>query len=241
MESNYYKIVLPNPADATLVNALGPVGDYSSSDNWTRLLYAGDTQGNLWKFDFTKDAPWKASAETNSALGLSGFTLIEMMVVVALVAILGTIAVPGFRDLLLNQRLASNTSDFVAALSLARAEAMKRSQKVALEPIDDDWSNGWEVAMTVGNEREVLRTFDGLRTGVVVDTSSTTGGLKQALAYDANGFLSSKAAGCLTLKAETGRRSSIVLAMSGRPKLCDPDKSGDCASSGSTTCRAVAS
>ena len=160
-----------------------------------------------------------------------GFTLIEMMVVVALVAILGTIAVPSFRDLLLNQRLASNTSDFVAALSLARTEAMKRSQKVALDPIGKDWSDGWEVAVTTSGQREVLRTFDGLRSGVAVDSGATTGGLKSALAYDANGFLSGKSAGCLTLKAETGRRSSIVLATSGRPKVCNLDKKGECGAS----------
>ncbi|WP_431276158.1 GspH/FimT family pseudopilin [Variovorax ureilyticus] len=157
-----------------------------------------------------------------------GFTLVEMMVVIAIVAILGAIAVPSFRDLLLNQRLASNASDFAAALSLARTEAMKRSQKVGLDPIGRDWSNGWEVAITVGKQREVLRTFDGLRPGVVVDSGATTGGLKQALAYDANGFLSGKSAGCLTFRAETGRRSSIVLAISGRPRVCDPDRKGDC-------------
>ena len=62
LEKNYYKIVLPDPVDATTVNALGPVGDYAASDNAARLLYAGDTQGNLWKFDFfAKDAPWNNS------------------------------------------------------------------------------------------------------------------------------------------------------------------------------------
>lgn len=66
---NYHKIVLPGPADMTTVNALGPVGDYAASDNSTRLLYAGDTQGNLWKFDFSKDAPW---SENDKTLALEG-------------------------------------------------------------------------------------------------------------------------------------------------------------------------
>ena len=48
--------------------------------------------------------------------------------------------------------------------------------------------------------------------------------------FDANGFARGNA-GCLTFKVETGRRSSVVLSMSGRPKVCDPDKSGDCGSS----------
>jgi len=56
--TNYYKIVLPAPKDKTLVNALSTVGDYAAPDGSTRFLYAGDTQGNLWKFDFTGGAPW---------------------------------------------------------------------------------------------------------------------------------------------------------------------------------------
>lgn len=70
--SNYYKIVLPNPLDSTSVNALGPVGDYVSADDAVRWLYAGDTQGNVWKFDFySNDAPWSEA----TALGLEGSPL----------------------------------------------------------------------------------------------------------------------------------------------------------------------
>ncbi|MET3495036.1 pilus assembly protein [Variovorax boronicumulans] len=55
---NYYKIVLPPPKDDTVVNALSAPGDYAAADGSTRLLYAGDTQGNLWRFDFSGNAPW---------------------------------------------------------------------------------------------------------------------------------------------------------------------------------------
>jgi type IV pilus assembly protein PilY1 len=55
---NYHKIVLPAPAERMLPNALGPVGDHAGADGATRALYAGDTQGNMWSFDFAQDAPW---------------------------------------------------------------------------------------------------------------------------------------------------------------------------------------
>ncbi|WP_185545883.1 pilus assembly protein [Variovorax sp. KBW07] len=55
---NYHKIVLPRPKDKDTVNALGVPGDEAAADGAVRFLYAGDTQGNLWKFDFTGNAPW---------------------------------------------------------------------------------------------------------------------------------------------------------------------------------------
>ena len=72
--TNYYKIVLPAPADKTLVNALSTPGDYAGADDATRFLYAGDTQGNLWKFDFSGNAPWGAKA-----LALNGKPLMVAM------------------------------------------------------------------------------------------------------------------------------------------------------------------
>lgn len=62
---NYYKIVLPPPKEDTVVNALSAPGDYAAADGSTRLLYAGDTQGNLWRFDFTGNAPWSKALGAN--------------------------------------------------------------------------------------------------------------------------------------------------------------------------------
>lgn len=70
LNSNYFKIVLPLPQDG-LINALSVPSDYSSNDGTVLYLYGGDTQGNLWKFDFTGNAPWDAT----NALAFSGTPL----------------------------------------------------------------------------------------------------------------------------------------------------------------------
>lgn len=57
-----------------------------------------------------------------------GFTLTELLIVIAVAAILLTIGVPGFRDFILMQRLRSVNAQLVTDLNFARSEAVSRSQ-----------------------------------------------------------------------------------------------------------------
>ena len=165
----------------------------------------------------------------------SGFTLVELMVVVAIVAVLAAVGVPSFRDMLLNQRLATAAQGFNSALSFARMEAIQRAQSVKVTALaGNNWSDGWVVRAGPEESPETLRRFDRLPQGVSVDTT-LGGGFAQGLRYDSNGFSRQTAksgfsAGCLTLKADTGRRASIIVSASGRAKICNPDVRGDCGS-----------
>ncbi len=78
-----------------------------------------------------------------------GFTLIETMVVVAIVAILGAIAAPSFKEMVRNNRLSAASSALQVSLSLARSEASKRGSDarvtVAANTTAGGWANGWTV------------------------------------------------------------------------------------------------
>jgi type IV fimbrial biogenesis protein FimT len=83
-----------------------------------------------------------------------GFTLIEIMVALAIVAILMSIAVPSFRDASLSSQLRSAANNLVASATVARSEAFKRNTPMTMcvSPGNSDscsttgsWEQGWIV------------------------------------------------------------------------------------------------
>jgi prepilin-type N-terminal cleavage/methylation domain-containing protein len=63
-----------------------------------------------------------------------GFTLLELMVTLAVAAVILSVAAPSFGEFRRNSRLTSAGNDFLAAVQIARSEAIKRQQPVAICP-----------------------------------------------------------------------------------------------------------
>lgn len=78
-----------------------------------------------------------------------GFTLVELMVVIAVMAVLAVIAVPSFSNAALSSKLNAIANNFVASVQLARSEAIKRNMSVTLCASADGaacggtWTQGW--------------------------------------------------------------------------------------------------
>lgn len=81
-----------------------------------------------------------------------GFTLIELMVTVAVLVIVLSIAIPSFSNMLLNNRISTTAYEVQAAMQLARSEAVQRKRVVTLcranaafTKCEDgkDWTQGW--------------------------------------------------------------------------------------------------
>ncbi len=94
-----------------------------------------------------------------------GFTLVELMVTIAILAILSSIAYPSFENSLLNSRQTSQFNTLLAALQHARSEASSRNTQVTicgssdqLTCNDPDWSDGFIIFDNV----RVLQVFEDL-------------------------------------------------------------------------------
>lgn len=74
-----------------------------------------------------------------------GFTLIELMVVVAIAGVMLGIGVPSFKNFIAGQRVKTAAGDFSTAAIYARSEAIKRNAEVGLVAAAGGWKDGWSV------------------------------------------------------------------------------------------------
>lgn len=103
----------------------------------------------------------------------SGFTLIELMITVAVLVIVLTVAIPSFNSTIQNSRSTALANDLSGALNLARSEAVKRGAEVRVCPRNaagtacsgTDWTAGWLVLVPGG---AVLRVWDAPRGEAVI-------------------------------------------------------------------------
>jgi type IV fimbrial biogenesis protein FimT len=92
-----------------------------------------------------------------------GFTLVELMVSVAVFVILLVVAIPSLGPFLQRQRVKGATMDIAATVVLARSEAIKRNAVVTVTSTtaNSDWSKGW--AVTAGTDAIRSQTaMDGI-------------------------------------------------------------------------------
>lgn len=121
-----------------------------------------------------------------------GLTLLELMVTVAIVAILGALATPSFKTMIQANRTRTVASELMGMLNLARSEAARRSQPVSVCRSSDGsscsstgtgWDSGWiafvnedgisEGAAPARDSNELLlQTRQDLPTGVTVRPNS---------------------------------------------------------------------
>ncbi|MFH1601103.1 MAG: GspH/FimT family pseudopilin [Pseudomonadota bacterium] len=119
-----------------------------------------------------------------------GFTLVELMVVLAVLAVLIGVAVPSFQNITNRNRLTAVTNEMVAALQLTRVEAIRRNARVVFCPTTDGAACGgtnWLRSIVVAPGGEVVREINFEGAGLVVSPSSSVDTGDQ-ISFGASGF-----------------------------------------------------
>ena len=134
------------------------------------------------------------------------FTLIELMVVLAIMAILITVGIPGYQTFVLNNQLTAQSNDFIASLRYARSEAIKRGQHVAMCKSQADasgnrnacdgtgWEDGWIVYIDTNNNsaldfdkgEQIVRAHDALNANFTLRGNTN---VATTIVYEGNGSL----------------------------------------------------
>lgn len=171
-----------------------------------------------------------------------GFTLIELMVTVAMVAILMAVAAPSFVKFQQNAELTSRTNSLLASINTARSEAMKRGRYAMVVPLDGAaWASGMTVFVDVNRNNAydsatdftVFQFTDPLPPYLTISGSGPTTGATPYMLFDAQGYPKTigAAAGNFTLSVQrndlTGNElleqtRRIVVAKTGRARTCKP-------------------
>ncbi|MDO8262123.1 MAG: GspH/FimT family pseudopilin [Gallionella sp.] len=186
--------------------------------------------------------------EMNSSRSLrSGFTLIELMVTIALVAILLAVAVPSLTAFLRNSELTSFSNSMLASLNAARGEAMKRGRYAMATPTDGtNWDSGWVVFVDVDRSQNYAAANDiTIMTKeakpnyltLTPKTGSSAADSPPYIMFDASGYSKLKSGGFGAVTFTIARNDAgasdfaqirrIVIASTGRVKACTPVSASD--------------
>jgi type IV fimbrial biogenesis protein FimT len=156
-----------------------------------------------------------------------GFTMLEVMVTLALIAILASIAAPSMIDFVRNNKMAAAARQLDADMILARREAIKRNTRVLVCPRGSTagkcatatttaWTQGWLVCYDADFDNDCDDTATNnpnpIRQHAALESTLTVTGPAAIARFNANGTQGAAGAGSLTFTTRgtwTGSKSYV--------------------------------
>lgn len=190
-----------------------------------------------------------------AGLRAAGFTLIELMMVVALLGIAATLAAPDLRRTIKNQEISNAASDLLSAALSARAAALKNNARTVLQPIGGSgasWKDGWRVYIDADRNSKFEAAKDTVvlvRESPLPADTAITGTVLAQIAFDPDGFLANIAAnstnnvsasynGRITIGSSAAgvtRQRVLIVARTGQSRICASETAAEATANCPTT------
>ena len=137
----------------------------------------------------------------------SGFTLLELVITVAIITIVFAIAIPSMTTITQNDRLTTNINTLIGHLAHARSEAVKRSQQVSIcvssnttSCTGGNWQDGWIVYIDADGSNTFTAGEEVLRAQQALEGANTlTTAIGTQVTYDYRGFVRTTSVGSFLL------------------------------------------
>jgi prepilin-type N-terminal cleavage/methylation domain-containing protein len=144
----------------------------------------------------------------------SGFTLTELMVTIAIIAILASLAIPNFIAWLPNYRLRSGAEDVQSTLQLARITAIKENATVKVE--FNTANETYEASVQKSGVERIFRT-GRMPAGVDIFSAGFGGGA--FVKFDSQGTAINNTHGDAEVRNNSGRTKKITVYITGNSRI----------------------
>ncbi|MFK7814877.1 MAG: GspH/FimT family pseudopilin [Gammaproteobacteria bacterium] len=166
----------------------------------------------------------------------SAFTLIELMIVIAVAAIVLTLGVPGFERTIERNQLSAYTNQLVSSLYFARSEAVRRNQSIkvchsnnATDCNGAGYESGWIIFIENGTPNNTLDAGEELiRVNEALPTNYTfnPNGSMNSFSFTANGKTDNQGTFVLCKDNDLTKARAIIIGPAGRTRLAALNSSG---------------
>tara|TARA_B100001115_G_C15726733_1_gene353722 strand:- start:212 stop:730 length:519 start_codon:yes stop_codon:yes gene_type:complete len=113
-----------------------------------------------------------------------GFTLMELLMALAIVGIIAVFGIPSMTQFLASKRTDSQINEFLITIREARTSAMKLNSTVVINPINGDWTSGWQMGLDANGNGSI----DSILRDSLIDSNELQfDSIPSSLSFDSRG------------------------------------------------------